>query len=68
MLRILLHSSSQKWSSSKPIMRSVIQIPLSQGRWEQYVEVALAAVLGVTVIANIGSSGLIVSARVQQFQ
>ena len=49
-------------------MRSVIQIPLSQGRWEQYVEVALAAVLGVTVIANIGSSGLIVSARVQQFQ
>ena len=49
-------------------MRSVIQIPLSQGRWEQYVEVALAAVLGVTVVANIGSSGLIGSARIQQFQ
>ena len=43
-------------------MRSVIQIPLSQGRWEQHVEAALAAVVGVTVVVNLGSSGLIVSA------
>ena len=59
MLRILL---SQKWSSGKPIMRSVVQIPLSQDRWEQYMEAALAAVVGVTVVVNLGSSGLIVSA------
>ena len=43
-------------------MRSVIQIWLSQGRWEQHVEVALAAVVSVTVVANVDSSGLIVSA------